>query len=202
MDLLFSNDKLVFDDKYIIAGYENDIVIYSRQSGVHKESYARRFHQMLNRRKNIYKNNIDGESCAISYWHSASFHYKHVNLGLCRKCNDFLFGDNIKLNDCEQEVIKELLPDKRYQDIYVAIRNDECVLVAFIGSYWSYTVEFTQINWTLFNDRVEIDGNYGTIIDARIFSEVMKRKYWRRLATFANVELIQDVIQLIIGIFL
>lgn len=204
MDLLFSNDRFVFGDIYIIAGYENDIVVYQRQSKVHKESYARRFQQMLNRRKNIYVNNIEeSESCAISYSHRASFHYKHVNLGLCSKCNDVLFsGNDSKLNDCEQQVIKELLPDKKHSDIYVAMRSDECVLVVFIGSYWSYTVEFTRADWTLFNDRVEIDGRYGKIIEPRIFSEVMKRKYWRRLMTFAQVELIQDVIQLIIGIFL
>jgi hypothetical protein len=178
MNLIFSNDKFVFGDNYIIAGYENDIVIYQRRHEVHKESYARQFQQMLNRKKNIYVNNLRSERCVISYLHDASFHYKHVNLGLCHKCNDVLFsGNDARLNDSEQRVIKELLPDKWHQDIYVAIRGDECVIIVYIGSYWSYTVEFSRINWTLFDNRVEIDGQYDKIIDPQIFSEVMERKY-------------------------
>jgi hypothetical protein len=206
MDLLFSNDRFVFEDKYrnihIVAGYENDIAIYARRYEFSKESYARRFQQMLNRRKNIYKNNMEGESCAIFYCHIASFHYKHVNIGLCSECNEFVFGDNVKLDDCEQSMIKELLPDVKYQDIHFAIRNDERMFVLSTSSYTTYRTEFTITDWNLFNNRVEIDGRYGKIIEPRIFAEVMKRKYWRRLMTFAHVALIQDVIQLIIGIFL
>lgn len=209
MDLLFSDDRFVFEDRYrniyIIAGYENNITIYSRQYKLRKESYGRRFQQMLNRRKNIYENNIENEDCQMNCYNKASFHYKHVNIGLCSKCNDFVFGHNTKLNDYERCNIEEILPNKTYYNIYVAIRNDERVFVLSSSSYYVYGSEFIRTKWNLFNDRVEVGGLYYKIIEPQVFAEVIRRKYIYHLMPFAYIAkeyLVQDIIQLIIDEFL